>query len=37
MSDSEDPVDWSVTTWEGIRREQIRRWRRLSVRVLEVV
>jgi len=25
-------TDWSVTTWQGSRREQLRRWRRLSVR-----
>ena len=23
-------IDWSLTTWEGSRREQIRRWRELS-------
>lgn len=27
-----DPVDWSAATWEGSRREQLRRWRRLTVR-----
>lgn len=30
----EDPsdIDWSKATFEGARREQIRRWRALSVR-----
>jgi hypothetical protein len=23
-------IDWSLTTWEGSRREQTRRWRELS-------
>lgn len=32
MSDPDDGIDWSVTTWEGSRREQIRRWRQLTVR-----
>ena len=26
-----DEVDWSVTTWEGNRRAQLRRWCRLSL------
>ncbi len=26
------PVDWQVTTYEGARREQLRRWSRLSLR-----
>jgi hypothetical protein len=28
MPDSDHPVniDWSLTTWEGARREQLRRW-----------
>ena len=25
-------IDWNLTTWEGSRREQLRRWRMLSVR-----
>ena len=25
-------IDWSVTTWEGSRREQLRRARRLTLR-----
>lgn len=32
MIERDDRIDWSVTTWEGSRREQIRRWRRLTVR-----
>lgn len=32
MTERDDRIDWSVTTWEGSRREQIRRWRRLTVR-----
>lgn len=27
-----DRIDWSKTTWEGSRREQIRRWSRLSLK-----
>jgi hypothetical protein len=34
-----DRIDWSLTTWEGARREQMRRWRRMPladmIRVLE--
>lgn len=26
-----DAFDWSLTTWEGSRREQLRRWARLSL------
>ena len=25
MSESDDAIDWSMTTWEGSRREQMRR------------
>lgn len=25
------PVDWNLTTWEGSRREQLRRWAALSL------
>ena len=34
MSKSEvkDVIDWSLTTWEGARREQLRRWAKLSLR-----
>lgn len=40
MSESQDmpPVDWSLTTYEGARREQVRRWSRLSlVQVIEAL
>lgn len=26
-----DAIDWSLTTWEGSRREQLRRWAELSL------
>lgn len=29
---SDDNIDWSKTTWEGSRREQIKRWSELSLR-----
>jgi len=32
MTESLDDFDWSVTTWEGSRREQLRRWSKLSFR-----
>jgi len=32
MIGSERDADWSAGTWEGSRREQIRRWRKLTVR-----
>jgi len=32
MSQSDEDIDWRLTTWEGARREQLRRWLRLSVR-----
>jgi CRISPR-associated protein Csx17 len=28
----EPEIDWTLTTWEGSRREQLRRWRTLSLR-----
>ena len=28
----EAEIDWSLTTWEGSRREQLRRWRLLTLR-----
>jgi hypothetical protein len=28
----DDSIDWSKATWEGSRREQLRRWRALSLR-----
>jgi hypothetical protein len=27
----ERDIDWSLTTWEGARREQTRRWARMSL------
>ncbi len=27
----DDRIDWSLTTWEGSRREQLRRWVALSL------
>jgi len=27
----DDIIDWSLTTWEGSRREQLRRWATLSL------
>jgi hypothetical protein len=32
MSDSDKNIDWSKTTFEGSRREQLRRWRALTLR-----
>jgi hypothetical protein len=32
MGRSEDKtIDWSLTTWEGAEREQLRRWAQLSL------
>jgi len=33
MSDDSqtDRIDWSLTTWEGARREQMRRWGRMPL------
>jgi hypothetical protein len=31
MPDEFDHIDWSLTTWEGSRREQLRRWSELSL------
>jgi hypothetical protein len=31
-SDNSAVIDWSLTTWEGARREQHRRWASLSLR-----
>lgn len=28
---SDDDIDWSLTTWEGSRREQLRRWSELTM------
>jgi hypothetical protein len=27
-----DSIDWTLTTWEGARREQLRRWAALSLK-----
>ncbi|MGQ0652193.1 MAG: hypothetical protein ACT4P4_08005 [Betaproteobacteria bacterium] len=27
----EETIDWSLTTWEGAEREQLRRWAQLSL------
>ena len=32
MSEIPDNIDWSLTSWEGSRRAQLRRWRTLSLR-----
>lgn len=32
MSQTPDNIDWSLTTWEGSRRAQLRRWRTLTLR-----
>ena len=31
MSVPEDDIDWSLTTWEGSRRAQLRDWMKLSL------
>lgn len=31
MSEKRDDIDWSMTTWEGSRREQLRRWAQLTL------
>jgi hypothetical protein len=31
MSEKFEDIDWSLTTWEGSRREQIRRWSKLTM------
>jgi hypothetical protein len=31
MPEKFDDIDWSLTTWEGSRREQIRRWSELTM------
>jgi len=30
-SPNDPPIDWSLTTWEGSRREQLRRWAELPL------
>lgn len=32
MAKIRDDIDWSLTTWEGVRREQLRRALRLTLR-----
>ncbi len=32
MSQVPEDIDWSLTTWEGSRREQLRRWAALTLR-----
>jgi len=32
VSRSDDDIDWSLTSWEGSRRAQLRRWLALTVR-----
>ena len=27
-----DPINWELTTWEGARREQLRRWANMPLR-----
>jgi hypothetical protein len=31
MSEKSDGIDWSLTTWKGSRREQMRRWSKLTM------
>ncbi len=31
MSDPQPDIDWALTTWEGARREQLRRWAALPL------
>jgi hypothetical protein len=31
VSDPPPEIDWSLTTWEGARREQLRRWAALPL------
>jgi hypothetical protein len=28
---ADDGIDWSLTTWEGARREQLRRWSQMPL------
>jgi len=32
MTQDNDDIDWSATTWAGARREQVRQWLKLTVR-----
>jgi hypothetical protein len=31
MSEDSPEIDWSLTTWQGSRREQLRRWSQLTM------
>jgi len=31
MAEAEPDIDWQLTTWEGARREQLRRWAELPL------
>lgn len=31
MTRADRPIDWSLATWEGAEREQLRRWAALSL------
>jgi len=31
VSEPKPPIDWSLTSWEGAEREQLRRWAALSL------
>jgi hypothetical protein len=31
QGDPDPPIDWRLTTWEGARRERLRRWSRLPL------
>lgn len=31
MTDPNNNIDWSLTTWEGSRREELRRWAELPL------
>ena len=31
MSENDEQIDWSLTTWEGSRRAQLRAWMSLSL------
>jgi hypothetical protein len=31
LTSDEPEIDWSLTTWEGARREQLRRWAELPL------
>lgn len=30
--EASERIDWSLGTWEGARKEELRRWRKLSLR-----